>query len=195
MSVPETSYTGYTNALVYAARAHDGQYRKYSGAPYITHPIRVAGLVHKLFDSDRYKILAQQVALLHDVIEDTTITYDQISDYFNPEVAQGVWGLTDCVARGIATPVVDNRAKRKAMDVEWLRIQAPLVRAIKLLDIADNLTEMDEHDPFMGVFLGELVDLAPVLLKDLENYPLTRVGVHYCTVKDKALNTWRLAKE
>ena len=57
-------------ALSLAYEAHDGQVRKYSGYPYIIHPISVASK----FEREDYKILA----LLHDIIEDTDVTMDEL---------------------------------------------------------------------------------------------------------------------
>ena len=60
----------FQDALKLATEAHEGQVRKYSGLPYIIHPIAVADK----FEDEIDKI----VAILHDVIEDTDITIDEI---------------------------------------------------------------------------------------------------------------------
>ena len=83
-------------ALFYAAKQHDGQYRKKSNDPYIVHPLRVARLASNLGYND---YITQAVALLHDTVEDTHSTYEDITDKFGEEVAQGVYYLTNDTTR------------------------------------------------------------------------------------------------
>ena len=76
-------------AYCYAADAHQGQTRK-DGTPYITHPLAVANIVADLkLDTD-----ALAAALLHDCIEDTDISHEDISREFSPTIADLVEGVT-----------------------------------------------------------------------------------------------------
>src|SRR5579862_3477012 len=73
-----------------AEKAHAGQMRD-EGTPYILHPLRVAIIL-----SEEMKIYSPPMccsALLHDVVEDTPITREQIAEWFGPEVAEVVWLL------------------------------------------------------------------------------------------------------
>lgn len=72
-------------ALRYAVSAHRGQFDKV-GNPIILHPIRVSALV----DGEEFK----SVAVLHDVLEDTKITYDQLKNKFGKKIANAVRTLT-----------------------------------------------------------------------------------------------------
>ena len=76
-------------AYCYAASAHEGQTRK-DGSPYITHPLAVANIVADLkLDTD-----SLCAALLHDCIEDTKSTHEDISREFSPTIADLVEGVT-----------------------------------------------------------------------------------------------------
>ena len=76
-------------AFEYANNAHGSQLRK-SGEPYMIHPVNVAYILSEL-ELDDETICA---ALLHDVIEDTSITYDNIKEEFNESIADMVAGVT-----------------------------------------------------------------------------------------------------
>ncbi len=76
-------------AFSYADNAHSGQLRK-SGEPYIIHPLAVAEIVAEL-ELDLDSIIA---ALLHDVIEDTGVSHEEIAKQFSPAVADLVEGVT-----------------------------------------------------------------------------------------------------
>ena len=65
-----------TKAIEFAARAHDGMIRKKDKTPYILHPLEAATVVGSMTD-DRDVISA---ALLHEVVEDTEITIDEIEE-------------------------------------------------------------------------------------------------------------------
>lgn len=76
-------------AFEFAYQLHDGQYRK-SGEPYICHPVAVAGLLRDLGGSGA--MIA--AGFLHDVVEDTEVTVEEIEQRFGPEVRRLVEGVT-----------------------------------------------------------------------------------------------------
>src|SRR6516225_12347518 len=76
-------------AYLIGARAHAGQTRK-SGEPYITHPVAVAGILAEL-GMDAETIIA---AILHDTLEDTQLTSEQITAEFGETVTELVDGVT-----------------------------------------------------------------------------------------------------
>ncbi|WP_235093706.1 RelA/SpoT family protein [Candidatus Ruthturnera calyptogenae] len=80
---------GVYQAYIVAATAHDGQYRQ-SGEAYVFHPISVAMILAEL-KLDYYCIVA---AILHDCIEDTSVTYEQIKRDFSDEIAHIVEGVS-----------------------------------------------------------------------------------------------------
>ncbi|MDR3156604.1 MAG: bifunctional (p)ppGpp synthetase/guanosine-3',5'-bis(diphosphate) 3'-pyrophosphohydrolase [Lactobacillales bacterium] len=77
------------HSLDYATRVHKGQFRK-SGEPYIIHPIQVAGILAQL------KMDCQSVVtgFLHDVVEDTSVTLEEVGEIFGTDVAMLIDGVT-----------------------------------------------------------------------------------------------------
>lgn len=83
----------FSQALVFASRAHAGQHRKDGRTPYINHPIEVMNLVvQHCLNPDEDVLIA---ALLHDVVEDTMITDAEIRSAFGARVSRLVAELTD----------------------------------------------------------------------------------------------------
>ena len=79
-----------TKAFNFAKQAHKGV-RRLSGEPYIMHPLAVAQIVCSEIGLGSTSICA---ALLHDVVEDTDYTVEDVSNIFGPKIAQIVDGLT-----------------------------------------------------------------------------------------------------
>ena len=70
-------------AIQFATKAHEGQTRKYTGEPYIVHPLSVMEIV-KTVDHTEEMLMA---AVLHDTVEDTDVTLQDIDREFGPVVA------------------------------------------------------------------------------------------------------------
>ena len=144
-------------AKMLAGKAHEGQFRKYSGMPYIVHPIEVATIVQSVDHTD--EMIA--AALLHDVVEDTEYSFEDIAKEVSPEVAELVEGLTD-----ISKPQDGNRKVRKSMDKDHLAQQKAEVQTIKLADVISNSQDIKANDPsFAKVYIEEMKALLEVLDK------------------------------
>jgi len=142
-------------ALGFATKAHEGQKRKYTGEPYINHPIAVCELVKSVCHND-YMLAA---ALLHDTVEDTEITIIDIKREFGDIVSIFVDGLTD-----ISKPEDGNRAIRKELDRQHLKSGLPPIHTIKLADLIDNSKSINKHDPrFAKIYMAEKKLLLNVL--------------------------------
>ncbi|MHB8203783.1 MAG: HD domain-containing protein, partial [Desulfomonilaceae bacterium] len=76
-------------AYVYSARVHQGQTRM-SGEPYLTHPVAVAAILAQM-KLDEASVVT---GLLHDTVEDTLTTFEDIERYFGTEIATLVDGVT-----------------------------------------------------------------------------------------------------
>ena len=98
-------------------------------------------------------------AWLHDTVEDTPATFEEIEREFGADVAALVKELTD-----VSRPGDGNRAARKAIDREHTAAASPRAKTIKLADIIDNCEDICRHDPKFGrVYLGEARALLAVL--------------------------------
>ena len=149
------SYFSYRRALEFAIRHHAGQVRKYTGEPYIYHPIAVAEIVTSVGHTD--EMVA--AALLHDVVEDTDATLDDVEREFGPEVAALVEMVTD-----VSRPEDGNRAARKAIDRDHLAKASYEAKTIKLADLIHNTQSIGIHDPkFARTYLAEKRALLEVL--------------------------------
>lgn len=129
--------------------------RKYTGDPYITHPAAVVELVRSVPHTEAM-ICA---AWLHDTVEDTQATLDEIDLVFGGTVAALVEMLTD-----VSRPGDGNRVVRKAIDREHTARASPAAKTIKLADLIDNTKSIAANDPkFAAVYLAEKALLLEVL--------------------------------
>lgn len=80
-------------AIAFAIKKHEGQFREASGLPYIVHPIEVYTIVRKYKESVNIDVLCA-AAILHDTIEDTDTTYEELVAEFGKEVADLVLEVT-----------------------------------------------------------------------------------------------------
>ena len=148
-----------TDAEAFAINAHTsiGQTRKYTGEPYHVHPLAVCEIVETV----NYDPSVRAAALLHDVVEDTPITIEQVRHQFGDRVADLVADLTD-----VSKPEDGNRATRKALDREHTANACAEAQTIKLADLIDNSKSILKHDPdFARVYIKEKVELLKVLTK------------------------------
>ena len=143
-------------AYCFARDAHGDQKRKYTGEPYINHPVAVAHIVMTT-DPDCEMVCA---ALMHDVIEDTAKTFEDIRDAgFRDGIARLVVELSD-----VSKPEDGNRATRKAMDREHLAGISDRAKTIKLADLIHNSGSIAKYDQdFSKVYMREKRLLLPLL--------------------------------
>jgi len=83
----------FEKAIVFATKAHEGQFRKGSGLPYIVHPLQAMLTLFEIKKTN-YPYLLGTVLLLHDVVEDTDVTIETIALEFGHNVASIVYELT-----------------------------------------------------------------------------------------------------
>lgn len=121
-------------AIIFATRAHSGTYRKGTSIPYIVHPIEAAAIVATITD-DPDMIAA---AVLHDVVEDTDATVEEIRLFFNDHIAKLVEAESENKRKDL--PPQDTWMVRKMETLEFLRHKAD--REAKILALADRLSNI-----------------------------------------------------
>ena len=123
----------YLETYRFAANAHLGQTVPGTEISYLMHLsivcMEVIGALR--FEPGHDEDLAVQCALLHDVIEDTQVTYDQVNARFGSQVAEGVLALTKNSALEKAPAMADS--------LERIRLQPPEIHMVKLADRICNL--------------------------------------------------------
>jgi (p)ppGpp synthase/HD superfamily hydrolase len=143
-------------AMNYVRAHHALQVRKWTKAPYFTHLHEVAMLVASVSTDER--LIA--AAYLHDVIEDTPVTYRDVLEQFGVDVADLVLSVTNPSRHDMG-----KREVRVAIDRQYLA-GAPIGgKTIKLADMISNCSDVVDHDiDFAKTYLAEKERLLTVLM-------------------------------
>ena len=152
-------------ALEYSIKAHENQFRK-SGEPYVVHPILVASVVSSVTNDESMAI----AALLHDIVEDTSITVEDIENKFGKDVAYLVDGITKIENIRDAELVPSSSKEKLVISALTFRkmllasIEDVRVLVLKLCDRLHNMLTLDALPEHKQVRISEetLVVYAPV---------------------------------
>ncbi len=125
-------------AYIYSARVHEGQLRL-SGEPYLSHPLEVADILADM----KLDVESVAAALLHDVIEDTPATKEDIEEMFGPGVAHIVEGVTKLSSLPFSTKIAQQAESLRKM----ILAMADDIRVvlIKLADRIHNMRTLKYH--------------------------------------------------
>ena len=138
---PSANFDLIRSAFEFADKAHEGQLRK-DNSPFVTHPLAVAQIVAEELHLDSESIAA---ALLHDTIEDTAATHEQIAELFSPTIAnlvEGVSKLTRVHYTSKAEEQMENLRKMLLSMSKDIR-----VILIKISDRLHNMRTMEYQTP------------------------------------------------
>jgi guanosine-3',5'-bis(diphosphate) 3'-pyrophosphohydrolase len=125
-------------AISFAAKKHRTQKRKgANGEPYINHPLEVLNLLANIGNVEDYDIFI--TAVLHDTIEDTETTKEEIAELFGEKVCQMVLELTDDKSL--------PKAERKQLQIEHAPRISVGAKQIKLCDKISNIRDITENPP------------------------------------------------
>ncbi len=124
-------------ALEFAAHKHKNQFRK--GAeqtPYINHPIKVAGILNECGEQDAELIMA---ALLHDTVEDTDTSAEELQEHFGSNVANIVMECTD--DKNL------SKAERKSLQIQHAPTASKAAKKLKIADKICNISDICDCPP------------------------------------------------
>lgn len=130
-------------AKQFAKHAHEGQKRKNSDVPYVTHPIRVAERLENTGASDEL-ICA---GYLHDVVEDTLYTIADIERHFGPKVAKLVAAHTEDKSK--------SWQERKEHTIKTLKHADKEVKYLIVADKLDNILDLEKDIQANGAIIWE----------------------------------------
>lgn len=157
-------------AIRFANRKHTevGQRRKYQDAPYIVHPIAVMRHLMLNYDVTNEQLVA---AVLHDTVEDTKTTFDEIESNFGGGVRDLVYWLTD-----VAVPSDGNRATRMGINRSHSALAPSEAQTIKAADSIDNLKSIVNADlgfafkyvPEKRALFNVLTKADPLIMKEFD---------------------------
>jgi GTP diphosphokinase / guanosine-3',5'-bis(diphosphate) 3'-diphosphatase len=137
---PSADLTLIRRAYQFAAQAHEGQTRK-SGDPYVTHPLSVAQVIAEL----KLDVASVCAGLLHDCVEDTSATVEQLGEQFGKEIAFLVDGVTKLGKLPYSTREEQQAENFRKMLLAMARdIRVILV---KLCDRLDNMRSLNHLPP------------------------------------------------
>ena len=132
------SLAKFIQAASFAAKKHSRQKRKGADEePYINHPLEVANLLANVGKIEDYDILI--AAILHDTIEDTETTKEEITELFGREVCEMVLEVTDDKSL--------PKAERKQKQIEHAPHLSTGAKLIKLGDKSSNIRDVTENPP------------------------------------------------
>lgn len=127
-----------SKALSFAANKHRTQTRKDAdNTPYINHPIALCSLLTETGKVTDHHVIA--AALLHDTVEDTDATLEDIEDNFGVEIRRIVQEVTD--DKSLPSP------ERKRLQIEHAASISHEAKLVKLVDKISNLQDMIDHPP------------------------------------------------
>jgi GTP pyrophosphokinase len=129
---PEADLDIIKRTYIYSARVHEGQVRL-SGEPYLSHPLEVAGILADM----NLDVVSVAAGILHDVIEDTRATPEEINEMFGPDIQRIVSGVTKLSK----LPFRSSKARQAESIRKMLLAMADDIRVI-LIKLADRLHNM-----------------------------------------------------
>jgi len=151
-------------AAEYAAKAHEGQFRKNSKTPYIVHPQRVSRQVGEFLREHKLRDFGIIVGWLHDTLEDdNNTTIEVLVKEFSRAVARNIYFLTDPPRH------TGSRMERKDEVCRKMKVAPMIARIVKCCDVLDNLQDVETLKPdFRELYIQEKVQLYEALREGLD---------------------------
>ena len=170
----EEKYEGLMpDAIIFAFNAHSGQYRKDYPMQYIIHPLRVSEFLLKNFSSHPEISSMRIAAVLHDTVEDTWVTENDVEEKFGKKISSLVRELTH--------PDIADKKEMHEKYIRSLRESSDESKIIKLADIFDNVVLSTDDTKKWRHFIKSCKEL-------LESLELREKNKTYENLKSELLN-------
>jgi (p)ppGpp synthase/HD superfamily hydrolase len=170
LDTKNTLDTDLINEAIYWAKKYHGDQKRKSGEPYYSHPLEVAYMVSEyLLKTD--VIVA---AILHDIVEDTSVTVEIILDHFGWRIAE----MVDMLTRD--RPDGSKLSVQKVLNNAYDKKDAEVI-LIKIVDRIHNLETVSyfDEDKQTKIRKRTLIDFLPLVL-DIEQYKLSDILLVLC---------------
>jgi len=166
-------------AAVFADKYHAGQHRKSTGEPYIKHPVGTYRILKKVGVKDRDVLVT---AFLHDTLEDTPVTYNDLKSEFNKSIADMVKGVTSDKKK------IDIMGKPEYLADKMINMSDNAL-TIKLADRLHNLSDINTASP---KFAEKMFNQTTFILDALRSHRnLAPVHKKLIRLIDKQLGTYK----
>jgi guanosine-3',5'-bis(diphosphate) 3'-pyrophosphohydrolase len=153
---------------MFADEAHGEQMRKYANERYIVHPIRVMEIVRDY----NHEVPLLAASLLHDVLEDTSVTPEELKYFLDSVMSQEESEKTFSLVKELTDEFIKanypklNRRTRRTKEAERLADASGDAHTIKYADIIDNVNDIAQHDTdFALVYIRESKQLLSYMTK------------------------------
>jgi len=168
-----------------AVDAHRGQVRPNSEIPYVMHSIQVGNLVHHTGELKGQELLkAVIVANLHDVLENTKLTYSDLKNAFGEEIANAIESLSEKISNNkelnIKLANFDKICQKISNQPNWVKI-------VKTTDIISNIIKLSDN-----YSLEEVENYLFELSKEIDNWDLSEtLEITFKEKKEEVLRRYK----
>ena len=150
----------YSEALIFSIKAHQGQFRKISKEPYIIHPIQVSEQLLEWFPNHPDLKDMRIAAILHDVLEDTWVTYKVLKENFGEKIADTVYELSKRKETGMTNDDCEEKYKEKLCESKRIS------KLIKLADMWCNFQDTGNDPKWIHFYETSLEIVKEIRLED-----------------------------
>ncbi len=174
--------------------AHQGKSRKVDGKPFDTHPKNVVKILKKYGYNDMITLC---VAYLHDTIEDTHLTLDNIKDDFDHEIAHGVFTLSKNKGKVMGKQKITQEKYKQRLAFARNKVQR-----IKIADMIDNTKDLinlpeeyarkkikDAEEFYIPLGKHVCPEMVKELINNIEDYKKNNKSIYEYLFKTKSLNS------
>jgi (p)ppGpp synthase/HD superfamily hydrolase len=183
----EQKYEGLMpDAIIFAFNAHSGQFRKIEPLQYIIHPLRVSEFLLKNFNKHPNIEKMRIAAILHDTVEDTWATIEDIEKNFGKEIEELVFE--------VSKPEIKDKKERNNKYIEILKKGKDESKIIKLADIFDNIILSTDNDLKWKEFISNTKNILEELELKEHDETFTKIKKELLKIINERLDNYEKNK-